>query len=82
MKVGILTYHDTTNYGAVLQAYALQKIINSFNIDCEIIDYKCDAITDRYKITPFYKCKNIKKSIKALLTNKNVIYELRKKNNL
>lgn len=70
MKVGILTYHDTTNYGAVLQAYALQKIINSFNIDCEIIDYKCDAITDRYKITPFYKCKNIKKSIKALLTNK------------
>lgn len=39
MKVGILTFHRTTNYGAVLQAYALQKTISSLGYDVEIIDY-------------------------------------------
>ena len=27
MKIGILTFHCTQNYGAILQAFALQKII-------------------------------------------------------
>lgn len=71
MKTGILTYHDTTNYGAVLQAYALQEKINNLGSECEIIDYKCEAITDRYKIIPLTECKNIKQFIKSLLTNKN-----------
>lgn len=25
MKIGIITYHNAMNYGAVLQAYALQE---------------------------------------------------------
>jgi hypothetical protein len=39
-KIGILTFHYADNYGAVLQAYALRKIINSLP-DCkaEIINY-------------------------------------------
>ncbi len=40
IKVGTLTYHRSQNYGSVLQAYALEKLLNSFpNVDCEIIDY-------------------------------------------
>lgn len=71
MKIGTLTYHDTTNYGAVLQAFALQKKLEDLGYDSEIIDYKCNAITDRYKITRICDSKNIKQFIKGILTNKN-----------
>lgn len=39
MKVGILTYHRTTNYGATLQTYALWKKIRQYGHDVEVIDY-------------------------------------------
>lgn len=39
-KIGILTFHFADNYGAILQAYALRKAINSFpNCNAEIINY-------------------------------------------
>ncbi|NJO98061.1 MAG: polysaccharide pyruvyl transferase family protein [Pleurocapsa sp. CRU_1_2] len=40
MKIGILTFHHTTNYGATLQAYALWKTIKQYGYDVEIIDYR------------------------------------------
>lgn len=39
-KIGIITYHKHNNYGAVLQAYALQEKIKSMGYDVEIINYK------------------------------------------
>lgn len=40
MKVGILTYHSSHNYGAFLQAYSLAKFLNEdLGICAEIIDY-------------------------------------------
>jgi len=39
MKVGIITFHKVNNYGAVLQAYALQKTIQKLGCQCDIIDY-------------------------------------------
>lgn len=39
MKAGILTFQNANNYGAVLQAYALQKYLNENNINCEFINY-------------------------------------------
>ena len=39
-KVGIVTLHRTTNYGSVLQAYALQETIKELGYDSEIIDYR------------------------------------------
>ena len=44
MKIGILTFHRAYNYGAVLQAYALKKVIESFGAEVEIINYKCDQV--------------------------------------
>ena len=38
-KVGIITLHRNTNYGANLQAFALQKYIKSLGYDVLIIDY-------------------------------------------
>ena len=39
MKVAIITCHRTYNYGAVLQAYALQTFLNNRGHYAEIIDY-------------------------------------------
>ena len=40
MKIGILTFHWATNYGAILQSYALQRTLIDMGHDVEIIDYK------------------------------------------
>lgn len=38
--IGILTYQASYNYGACLQAYALQQTIKKKYGDCKIIDYQ------------------------------------------
>ena len=43
-KIGILTYHACYNYGACLQAYALQQTINKIAGSCEIIDYQSNRL--------------------------------------
>ena len=48
MKIGIITFHRADNYGAVLQAYALQETLRNLGNDVEIIDYRCDAIENDY----------------------------------
>lgn len=40
MKIGILTFHWGTNYGAILQAWCLQEYLIELGHDVEIIDYK------------------------------------------
>lgn len=47
-KVGILTFQDAHNYGAVLQAYALKKYIQSLGFDTKIINYHHKTIPDGY----------------------------------
>ena len=39
-KIGVLTYHNSDNFGAVLQCYALQEYLSSKNYDVEIINFK------------------------------------------
>lgn len=48
MKVGILTFHDAHNYGAVLQAYALKKYIKTLGYDAKIINYHHETIPDGF----------------------------------
>lgn len=40
MHIGILTFHWATNYGAILQCYALQTYLESLGHDVKIINYK------------------------------------------
>lgn len=47
MKIGLLTYHDTTNYGATLQCVALANALQLLNADCEVINYQCNSIVKR-----------------------------------
>lgn len=39
MKIGILTFHYATNYGAILQAYATQKWLIAQGLDAIVINY-------------------------------------------
>jgi len=71
MKVGILTFHDTANYGAALQAYATQKAIEHFGYHVEIINYTNGARSENYsakrKIVSNIEKKNWKGAVKNLL---------------
>lgn len=40
MKVGIFTFHEANNYGAVLQAYALQTVLSHFGVESEFVSFK------------------------------------------
>lgn len=52
-KIGILTFHRALNYGAVLQAYALEKKMSNITdeeVMVELIDYRCPKIETSRKI--------------------------------
>lgn len=70
-KVGILTFHNTTNYGAALQTYALQTKINSMGYKCDTIDYINKEIENLYKPKNIKSIKGIKQFAKYLLNNNN-----------
>ena len=44
---GLITIHDTLNYGSLLQAFSLYKAVETLEADVEILDYQCKAIADR-----------------------------------
>ena len=52
MKIGILTFHRAHNYGAMLQAYALHRVLSNMGHDVEFISYRQDAIENAYKPFP------------------------------
>ena len=76
MKVGIITFHASHNYGSMLQAYALQSTIIGLGHECEIINFR----TLRQK--NFYKPSFFKKSrfgvLKVLMFPLLAINDLRK----
>lgn len=39
MKIGIMTFHWASNYGAILQCFALQKTLQLMGHDVQVIDY-------------------------------------------
>jgi hypothetical protein len=58
MRIGILTFHRAHNYGAVLQAYALQEIIKGLGHEVEIIDYRQPVIEKNYYSFSLRRCFN------------------------
>lgn len=68
MKVGILTFHNAINYGAVLQAYALQQTVVALGAECEIIDYRCPAVEKQYRRKKIKECANWKVYVNDILS--------------
>lgn len=60
MKIGILTFHWATNYGAVLQCYALQEFLREQGHEVEVINYKPRQYDDNvYTFLRFRKFFNV-----------------------
>ena len=59
VKVGILTYHRSLNYGAVMQAYYLaEEIKKRFpDVSVEIVDYMSKKMNRYYKMITLYRGK-------------------------
>jgi hypothetical protein len=61
MKVGILTFHNASNYGATLQAQAIVSAYEKYNNQVYLIDYTNNKRKRIY--SPFYR---VLKSLKSL----------------
>ncbi len=59
-KVGLLTYHHTTNFGSLLQTYALAKAVDKLGMYCEIIDYRNNAVEAREKPKKITQYRNLR----------------------
>lgn len=71
MKIGIITYHTTSNFGAVLQSYALQKAIEqNLNCECEVIDYRSNYLNNLYKVKKITEINSLKEFIKWIIMHK------------
>lgn len=46
-RVGILTFQNTMNFGAMLQCYGLYRTIEGLGYDVEVIDYACRKVESR-----------------------------------
>lgn len=54
-KIGILTFHQVANYGAVLQCFALKKTIEDLGMQCDVINYKCKQLEKNESIIKWNK---------------------------
>lgn len=72
MKIALLTIHYAYNYGAMLQAYALQEYINEQGACCEIIDYVGKRQSEEYKLF------HLNKSLVGMMRNVRNLFTLRK----
>lgn len=70
MKVGIITYHRPINYGAVLQAVALNRKLKSLDIDSTIIDYRNKVQEKAINNNHFFTANGLKNKIKSLILAK------------
>lgn len=78
MKIATLNYHNAYNYGAVLQAQALQHIIEEIGHDCDIIDYRNEAVERQYQLRKIRFDKSLIRNLRANLV---LLPFIRKKKN-
>lgn len=91
MLGAIVTFVRAYNYGAVLQCYALNKVLKELGIENEVIDYEPDYIYDQYslswmmhiyKINGMYKDWALRVLVRTLITMKNRKFNRFIKNNI
>lgn len=70
-RIGIITFHRALNYGALLQAYALQTVIVGIGCKCQIINYHSPSIDKKVKEITLSNCKNIKGIYRYIFYSRN-----------
>lgn len=68
-KIALLTFHDTTNFGALLQTFGLYTCLNRLGYDCHILNYQCENIIRREIPKGFRFSINPKMFAKELFVN-------------
>lgn len=63
-KIGIITFHQALNYGAVLQAYALKAVCDEMGYETHIVDYNYGGIDE--KVAPIAKFMATKDKVSAI----------------
>ncbi len=71
-KIGILTFHNSFNYGALLQAYATQKFLSENGYDASFIDYSNNYENKGNKMLSIRKNLSFKRNI--IQNIKNVVF--------
>lgn len=66
-KIGLVTIHDTVNYGSLLQAFSTYRAIESLGYDVELIDYKCEKIQKREAVPQLKNQRSAKDFLKYLM---------------
>ena len=68
MKIGIITFHASFNYGSMLQAWALQTFLEKQGHEVKIINYRQKSQKTGYdKPITFSSLPNVKRSVKRIL---------------
>ena len=79
MKIGILTFHASHNYGSMLQAYALQHILSLWGHESWIINLRTPI--QRFLIQPQLEWKHPRSSLSKLLKAPSTSISLQRKYN-
>jgi hypothetical protein len=67
-NIGLITYHATHNYGAVLQAYATQLAVEKMGCRCRVINFQPDTMKYYNALYKFPLGKDIPKNIRSILS--------------
>ena len=65
-EVGIITFHCSNNYGAMLQAYGLKRFLCDSGIPAEIVRYEPPYMTGRHWWIPYAPIQGLKGRIWGL----------------
>ena len=83
MKIGIITFHASFNYGSMLQAWALQTFLEKQGHEVKIFNYRQKSQKTGYdKPITFSSLPNVKRSVKRILLAPATIGSLYRKWNL
>ena len=79
MRIGILTFHRSVNYGAFTQAYALRELVNQLcpNDEVVIIDYDTH-FSRRYYLKRYLDCRSFSDFIYTFRLRKSFSRSIRK----
>lgn len=79
MKVGVVTFHRAHNYGALLQAYAMQTFLKENGCDAFMLDYRSAVLEEQYKLFSYKFYLGVGIKAPAHFVNRCLTFFLRRK---
>ncbi|NLD47932.1 MAG: polysaccharide pyruvyl transferase family protein [Clostridiaceae bacterium] len=67
MRIGIITYHRSHNYGALFQAFALKTFLQKDEHEVEFIDYWPEYHNEMYRSIPYFNYLTWKTKVKHII---------------